>query len=595
MWLLRLILALAITLAVPVGGFFMSEHIAFSVNAGLAEAGLPPFEVVCASEQGGGTFLLRLYCAELASLPLLKKLSVVAAAFGAAIPACLIFTSVFVGKNRRLLATIFPAVVQFALFMTVISVLMQGAVLTLGSLVAQAFFLHKVRLYVVIGIGAGALLASWRLFDGILDFGGKLRSDVNGMRISEDKAPDLHAFVRGLAEKLGASPPTNIVVGLEPNFFVTSAEVVTSDSKKPLEGETLYVSAPLARLMTEDEFAAVVGHELGHFRGEDTVYSLKFAPVYAGLATVLAGTRYDKGERIHHGLAKLPARAMLSFMMDMFATNERAISRERELLADRAGAEASSPVALATALVKVGLFADLWDSVLAENVDRLNNGKATRNLSNVLEGYVRYDIDMANVGKTLSRVAKRAIPHPTDTHPPIGRRLKALKVDPASIGETALAVPEHSAIGLFGNAAALEETLSAMEHKRLVEMGFVPQGVRGTGGAGRHLSAIYRAAVPMMAPDGRVEPDAVRTAEAAGEEYFPGFDRTDFRQACANAAEAPAMESVAEELNELLDEDQKKAVVTWLARIAGAPADIGIGEALYIDALATELGFAPPT
>lgn len=594
MWPFRLALALVVTMAVPVAGYLMADHISVQVNRELAAAGLPPFEEVCASELGGSTFLLRLYCVELSSLPLLKKLSLAAAGLGAAIPGSMILASMLVGRNRRLLAAIFPAVVQFALFMTVFSVLVQGAVLTLGSLVAQAFFLNKVRIYIVIGIGAGALLASWRLFDGILDFGAKLRSHVNGIRISQDKAPDLHAFVGTLAEKLGANAPDNIVVGLEPNFFVTNADVVTADSHRPLDGQTLYVSAPLARLLTMSEFAAVIGHELGHFRGEDTAYSLKFAPVYAGLATVLAGTRYEKGEKLHHGLAKLPARAMLSFMMDMFAANERAIGRQRELLADKAGAEAASPSALASALVKVGLYAELWDSVLDENVVRLNQGKATRNLSSLLECRARYDIDLENAKKMFAAVAKRSIPHPTDTHPPVGKRLKALGVDPASIALDALKVPEQSAIGLFGNAAMLEENLSAMEHKHMVELGLVPGGARGSGGANRPLALTYRMAVPLITGGQGIDPLVVRAAEASGAEFFAGFDTTDFRQACHSGEEDPPLEVLALELKELTDDEHRRAVVRWLERIAGAAGEPEMSSALFIDAAATELGVAAP-
>ena len=591
MWFLRLVIALIMTVVVPVAGYLLSDHITASVNMGLAAVGLPPFDVFCASPQAGSRVDLRIMCVELATLPLLHKLSAGAAILGAGIPATLMLTSIVVGKNRRLLAAIFPAIVQFALMMIVLSVLMQGAVLTLGSFVAQEFFLHRVRIYIVIAIGAGAAAASWKLFDGILEFGAKLRNTVSGMRVSAEKAPELHEFVNGLAEKLGAQPPRNIVVGLEPNFFVTSAEVVTPESGRPLEGATLYISAPLARLMTMGEFAAVIGHELGHFRGADTAYSLKFAPVYAGLANMLAGTKYEKGERFYHGLAKLPARAMLHFMMTMFAINERAIGRQRELLADKAGAEASSPEALATALVKVVLYAGLWESVLAENVDRLNQGKATRNLSNLLEDRVRYDVEHTDIRKVIAAVVKRSIPHPTDTHPAVGRRMKSLGVDPASIDDTALRIPEHSAIELFGNATALEENLSTMEHKRMVDFGFVPEGVRGTGGVGRHLSAIYRIAVPMIVAEGRVKPEVIRAAEVVGTELFPGFDPTDFRQACRYAEDIPDMEVLIENLNELLDQTQKKAVIAWLGRVAGAMGEIGLGEALYIDSVATDLGF----
>lgn len=590
MWILRLTIALIVTMTVPVAGYIMSEYITDAINADLAAEGFPPFEVVCAMPEAGESLLLRLICLDLATLPLLHKTSAAAAVFGGGFLGLLLLSSLIIGKNRKLLATIFPVVVQASLYFVILSILLQGTVLTLGSYIGQGYFMEKTRLYLVIGVGIGALAAAYKLFDGIFDYGGKLRTNVAGIPVSESKAPGLHDFVKAIASKLGAKAPDNIVIGLEPNFFVTSAEVVTPASGKPLAGETLYVSVPLARLMTVPEFAAVIGHELGHFRGEDTVFSLKFAPVYAGLAEALADTKFDKGEKIHHGIAKVPARAILHFVMDVFAMNERAISRQRELVADQAGAEASSPQALVTALTKTSLYAGLWDVLQNENIDRLNRGKATRNLSSVLEGKARYDVDRNELAKVIAEVAKRSIPHPTDRHPPIGARMKSLGIDAASITDADMEIPENSAILLFRNAGTFEENLSVMEHKRMADMGFAPPLGRGTGGAGQHFSAIYRIAAAMIAVDRKVGAEEVLVAEAAGAELFPGFEQTDFRQACNYAGEIPDMELLTGELNEFLDETQKNSIITYLRKIAEADGDLSLGEQVYIEAVAEEMG-----
>jgi len=344
--------------------------------------------------------------------------------------------------------------------------------------------------------------------------------------------------------------------------------------------------------MTIPEFAAVIGHELGHFRGEDTAFSLKFAPVYAGLAEALADTKFDKREKIHHGLAKLPARALLSFMMDIFAINERAISRERELLADQAGTEASSAKALVMALTKTSLYAGLWDILQRENVDRLNRGKATRNLCSVLEGKARYDVDRGELVKVVAEVAKRSIPHPTDSHPPIGKRMKSLGVDATSITDADMQVPETSAVLLFRNAVTLEENFSVMEHKRMANLGYAPQLGRGTGGVGQHLSAIYRIAAAMAAADGRMGVSEIRVAEATGAELFPGFESIDLRQACDYVDEIPDMELLTEELNAFLEVTQKGAVIDFLRKIAEADGDLTLGEQVYIEAVAEQMGIS---
>jgi Zn-dependent protease with chaperone function len=58
---------------------------------------------------------------------------------------------------------------------------------------------------------------------------------------------------------------------------------------------------------------AVIALELAHFRGDDTVYSLKFAPVYRGLGAALEVIDCHEEEGAS-GLAKLPALAILSVM-----------------------------------------------------------------------------------------------------------------------------------------------------------------------------------------------------------------------------------------------------------------------------------------
>lgn len=291
-------------------------------------------------------------------------------------------------------------------------------------------------------------------------------------------------------------------------------------------------------------------------------------------------------------MAKIPARAMLSFIMDIYAMNERAISRRRELLADQAGAEASSARALITALAKTAFYSVLWEGLRNENVDRLHRGKASRNLSGVLEGKVRYDIDDEKLTKAIAEVAKRTVPHPTDSHPPIGVRMKSLGIDAGSIAVSDMAVPENSAILLFRNSIALEENLSVMEHKHLADLGLAPPTGRGTGGAGPHLAIIYRMAVAMSGDDGRLSADRVRVAETVGAELFPGFEATDFRQAYSYAAEIPDLERLAEDLNELIDADQKQSVIGFLKRVAEADGEMSLGEQIYIEAVAEELGIA---
>lgn len=591
MTLIRMVFALVTTLVVPAAGFLMSDRILWELDLFMREAQFPSFDELCAGPEGqvGGLYLLD--CLAYGGVGLLKKLCIVAAAFGFSIPAVLMSASLVSGTNRQTLSTVFPLTVQATLVLITISVALQGAILTFGFYVGEQYFFERLHRYILIGIGAVAGTVTYKLFMECLNYGGKLKTSIDGVRVGKDKAPGLHAFVNGLAEKLGAQAPDNIVVGLEPNFFVTSADAVVADAPKPLEGETLYVSLPLARLMTVTEFAAVVGHELGHFRGKDTVYSMKFAPAYAGLAEALAATHYEKGDKLFW-LAKLPARAMLSLTMNVFSMNMGALSRERELLADQAGAEAASAKALITSLIKISTYVELWNVIQRENIDRLNAGRTTRNLSSLLESRGRHDLETHTLDQIIDRVAKHSIAHPFDTHPTVSQRMKSLAVQRDGIDKADIMVPENSAALLFRNALALEERLTVMEHKLMQAQGYVVTTGQGRQDNIRYLAPIYRAAAAVIMMDGEVKTAEIHQAEIAGAEAFPGFDSTDFRQACDYVEDKPGTGAMVIDLNERLDAEQKAKLIAYLNGIAESDGDVDWAEREFIDAVAQGMGVA---
>jgi Zn-dependent protease with chaperone function/uncharacterized tellurite resistance protein B-like protein len=589
MTLIRLIVALTLTMIVPAGGYFLSGQIMGEVDAGLIADGFPPFQTLCAMPEAGSDDDLFAFCTEMKGLSLLMTVSIVAGIFGIAIPLVFLLASILSGTDRRRLAIIFPITVQATLVFVTVSAAMQGAVLTYGLFVAESYYLGRIHIYLIAVVGFGAAGVAYKLLMESLSFGARHENFIHAVSIGEDKAPGLHFFVTGLAEKLGARPPDNIIVGLDPTFFVTSANIRIPDSPRPLEGETLYVSLPLTRLMSVSELAAVVGHELGHFRGEDTAYSLKFAPVYAGLGNALMATSRHSGEGLT-SLAKLPAKAMLSFMMDIFAMNERGIGRERELMADEAGAEAASATALVTSLMKVSLYAQIWDYLQAENIHRLNEGKTTRNLSSLLESRARFDIEHKKIDEIIDAVAETRTAHPTDTHPTVSERMKSLGVQRAEINKSQILVPETSAVLLFRNALALEEKLTVMEHKLMADAGFVQAGHKGRDDSTRHLAPIYRVVAAIIMADGVIDINEISRAEIAGAEAFPGFDSTDFRQACDYVDDSPDPVGLAGDLNDRLDPDQKIKLVAYLKSVAESDGEIDWAEQEFIEAVAEELG-----
>ncbi len=289
--------------------------------------------------------------------------------------------------------------------------------------------------------------------------------------LSRTDHPEIYAQVDQIASKLGAEAPDHIVVGLEPNFFVTTNPVqLLGGDGRVLKGRTLFMSLALLRVLSKDELTAVIGHELGHFRGQDTEYSLKFAPIYSRLTSALGGMGSSDGAST---FALLPAMAVLNVCLGQFAEAERTIGRERELLADRAGAEAASPEALASALVKVSLYSGYWNTLTQHQIDILAEGRYLENMSEVYQracADIHSSLDWEEAKPLFSEYVQ---PHPVDTHPPLGMRLQSLGV---SIDNTdaSIARPANTpAVETIPDAADIEQRLTVLEIRWLEAVGAV--------------------------------------------------------------------------------------------------------------------------
>ena len=463
----RLLQVLLIGLAIPVFGFVVSTWILFDVNADLADKDIPPVQEICAT---GARGTIRAFCDSMAPILFLRDGSMYAGSLGAGLPILFWFASALGGQSRTRITVIFPALVRLSIVLLAVMVLAQGAIFTYAVWLGESHLVGRVHVQLILLVGFGAIVGAGGLISASLSVRPRLRMRVAGRQVTPESEPRLHSFVQALAARLGARPPDNIIVGLDPTFFVTSADISVQGAL--LTGESLFVSTSLSRLLSADEFAAVIGHELGHFRGSDTQYSLKFTPVYAGLdqATHVLTNFND-----FRALAGMPALSVLSYMQDVFSTNVRAIGREREIVADSAGAEASSPEALAAALVKVSTYGRLWEVVRSRNVERLNAGKIDSNLGSTFENVARYVGEHDSIDDVRSQVLEVRIAHPTDTHPPTSERLKALGVDQTRLGRDILTIPDAPAAQILHGLVDIEEELTVVEHVTMVALGLISE------------------------------------------------------------------------------------------------------------------------
>ncbi|GAB2835610.1 hypothetical protein GCM10027276_42570 [Comamonas piscis] len=235
--------------------------------------------------------------------------------------------------------------------------------------------------------------------------------EVMGQTVSRHQAPELWAFVDRVATKTGAGMPDHLVVGLNEGFFVTEHPVQLANGSLLPQGRVLYLPLPYMAFLNAGEVAAVIGHELGHFIGEDTLYSQRFSPIYS--ATIHHLVAISGGER-HEGswmdILRRPATLFGEMFLDSFHEAVRYWSRKRELAADAVGAQVVSPQAVASSLLRISALAPHVDAALQSNWDR---GETVE--GGVL-GHVRQLVATQGMADPSEHLDQRQA-HPTDTHP----------------------------------------------------------------------------------------------------------------------------------------------------------------------------------
>lgn len=469
-------------------------------------------------------------------------------AFAAAPILLFLGAAMICGTNRWMNVAVFRRLVPVATILVVINLLVQGALLLAALIALYLAHLGNPPLaivgFTVVGItGAAAAVVAGATAIDLDPF-----QPVRAAEITRTDAPALWELIDEIAEVLKAEPPDSIVVGLEPTFWVISGRVILTGEGLAgrCHGRTLFLSMSLMRVLAIEEFIAIVGHELGHFRGRDTDYSMRFMPIYVALD----GASYELDE--HRGpadtgpamavvltaIARYPAKALLGMLSSAFHRNVQRISRIREFEADDAATEVAEPRAVATALFKIPLYAKLWDDLIADHITRIRLGlPAPQRLSRSFDDLSRLLVT-PDVAEALRKFAlKSRTEHPYDSHPSSFNRAKSLGVKPAS-----LTADELRASASDGVAEELipadvlddvEFVLTAAENHDLLNRRRVQQlpPVIGNDAPEALYHAVYSmlAALVCMAPD---PPVRFTTALKLGTEEMTDFDRLMFAEYC---------------------------------------------------------------
>ncbi|MEM8552357.1 MAG: zinc metalloprotease HtpX [Pseudomonadota bacterium] len=163
--------------------------------------------------------------------------------------------------------------------------------------------------------------------------------------VDERTAPEYYGIVRELAARAQLPMPRVYILDEDqPNAFATG--------RNP-DNAAVAATRGLLRMMTREEVAGVMAHELAHVRNRDTLIMTITATI-AGAISMLANFAFLFGSNRNNplGIVGVILTMIIAPLAAMLV--QMAISRTREYSADRLGAEiCGDPMWLASALSKL--------------------------------------------------------------------------------------------------------------------------------------------------------------------------------------------------------------------------------------------------
>jgi heat shock protein HtpX len=172
-------------------------------------------------------------------------------------------------------------------------------------------------------------------------------------------APGLYGTVEQLADRAGLPMPKVYIIDTDqPNAFATG--------RNP-ENAAVAATSGLLRILSTEEVAGVMAHELAHVKNRDTLIMTITATV-AGAISMLATFAMFFGGNRNNPLGLIGTILIMILAPIAAMLVQMAISRTREYAADHAGAEiCGHPLWLASALGKLERGAQQIDNPEAEN------------------------------------------------------------------------------------------------------------------------------------------------------------------------------------------------------------------------------------
>ncbi|MET9317617.1 zinc metalloprotease HtpX [Kribbella sp. NPDC003505] len=228
------------------------------------------------------------------------------------------------GLSSRMLITAFLLGLLYVGFVGLLIALTKSAVLAVviagGALFAQYWFSDRVALYA-----------------------------MHGRIVTPEEAPQLHGAIDRLCALADMPKPRVAIADVDlPNAFATG--------RNP-KNAVVCVTTGIMRRLDDDELEGVLSHELSHVAHRDVAVMTiaSFLGVLAGLITrfgLYGGLGRNRDQNAALVVLTIIAVSIAVYAISFLLT--RALSRYRELAADRAGAMLTGrPSTLASALTKI--------------------------------------------------------------------------------------------------------------------------------------------------------------------------------------------------------------------------------------------------
>lgn len=173
--------------------------------------------------------------------------------------------------------------------------------------------------------------------------------------VDERSAPQYYAIVRDLTARAGLPMPRVYVINSDqPNAFATGRDP---------EHAAVAASTGLLTMLTPEEVAGVMAHELAHVKHRDTLIMTITATIAGAIGMLANFAAFAGSGHREEGEQRSPLAPIIGLVMMILAPIaamlvQMAISRGREYEADREGAIISGqPLALASALAKIENYA----------------------------------------------------------------------------------------------------------------------------------------------------------------------------------------------------------------------------------------------